>query len=61
LISKLNQKFTASKIIAISGGSAENGPKSYLRKAEELGVTHYLSKPFMMSELSAMVTEVLAG
>jgi YesN/AraC family two-component response regulator len=59
LIAELKKSFPSVKIIAISGGSENNGPKGYLRKAEELGVHHFLSKPFMMSELSSMIKEVL--
>lgn len=60
LISKIQSTYPDIKVIAISGGGAQEGPEAYLEDAKELGAAHCLTKPFMLKELASMVQEVLA-
>ncbi len=60
LIANVQSLYPALKVIAISGGGAQEGPEGYLRDAKELGAVRCLRKPFMLKELAALVKEVLA-
>jgi CheY-like chemotaxis protein len=59
LISKIQSDYPEVKVIAISGGGAQEGAEEYLRDAKDLGAARCLTKPFMLKELAAMVQEVL--
>ncbi len=59
LIIELKRRVPSLKIIAISGGSLEEGPDGYLSRAQKVGVDRCLKKPFMLNTLSAMVKELL--
>ncbi|QHI70592.1 response regulator [Tichowtungia aerotolerans] len=59
LISNIQSMYPEIKIIAISGGGAQEGPETYLRDAKELGAARCLTKPFMLKELASMVQELL--
>ncbi len=59
LITSLQEKYPKLKIIAMSGGSVDNGPDGYLKDAYDLGAARCLAKPFMLSELSSLVKELL--
>lgn len=59
LISNIQSIYPHVKIIAISGGGAQEGPEEYLRDAKELGAARCLTKPFMLKELAAMVQDLL--
>ncbi|MEI8207298.1 MAG: response regulator [Kiritimatiellales bacterium] len=59
LIIELKKRVPALKIIAISGGSLEEGPDGYLSRAQKVGVDRCLKKPFMLNTLSAMIKELL--
>jgi CheY-like chemotaxis protein len=59
LISNIQAVYPKVKVIAISGGGAQEGPEEYLRDAKELGADRCLTKPFMLKELAAMVAELL--
>lgn len=59
LISNIQAVYPKLKVIAISGGGAQEGPETYLRDAKELGATRCLTKPFMLKELAAMVQDLL--
>ena len=59
LISKIQSLYPHLKVIAISGGGAQEGPEGYLRDAKELGAVRCLTKPFMLKELAALVKELL--
>lgn len=60
LIREIQKKHPAVKVIAISGGSLESGPEGYLSVAKDIGAARCLTKPFMLSELAALVKELLA-
>ena len=60
LITELQEKHPKLKIIAMSGGSVDNGPDEYLKDAQDLGAARCLAKPFMLSELSSLVKELLS-
>lgn len=59
VIKEMQKKYPEVKIIAISGGGNTNGPETYLEAAKRLGVNCCLFKPFMLSELSSRVNEML--
>jgi CheY-like chemotaxis protein len=59
LIMELKKRVPSLKIIAISGGSLEEGPDGYLSRAQKVGVDRCLKKPFMLNTLSAMIKELL--
>jgi CheY-like chemotaxis protein len=59
LIANIQSLYPDLKVIAISGGGAQEGPEGYLRDAKELGAVRCLRKPFMLKELAALVKEVL--
>lgn len=59
LISSIQSAYPQVKVIAISGGGAQEGPDAYLRDAKELGAARCLTKPFMLKELASMVKELL--
>ncbi|HKL20812.1 MAG TPA: response regulator [Tichowtungia sp.] len=59
LISNIKTVYPRIKVIAISGGGAQEGPETYLRDARELGADRCLTKPFMLKELAAMVKDLL--
>ncbi len=59
LISNIQSLYPRLKMIAISGGGAQEGPEAYLRDAKELGAARCLTKPFMLKELASMVQDLL--
>lgn len=59
LISNIQAGYPRVKVIAISGGGAQDGPEQYLRDARELGAARCLTKPFMLKELAFMVRDLL--
>ena len=59
LIAELKKRSPELKIIAVSGGSLEEGPDGYLHQAQKAGVDRCLKKPFTLSALSEMVKELL--
>ncbi len=59
LIAEVRKSNPTLKIVAISGGGKEGGPGGYLREAQELGAVRSIAKPFMLSELSALIKELL--
>jgi len=59
LISNIQSLYPKLKVIAISGGGAQEGPEAYLRDAKELGAARCLTKPFMLKELATLVEELL--
>jgi CheY-like chemotaxis protein len=59
LISNIQSMYPRIKVIAISGGGAQEGPEAYLRDARELGAARCLTKPFMLKELASMVQDLL--
>jgi len=58
-IMELRQIAPTVRIIAMSGGMVQN-PQLYLQLAEKLGADRVLRKPFLLQDLLALVTEVLA-
>ena len=58
-ILELREIDSAVRIIAISGGMAQD-PELYLQLAEGLGADRVLRKPFLLTELITLVSEVLA-
>jgi len=59
LIATVQSLYPKLKVIAISGGGAQEGPEGYLRDAKELGALLCLTKPFMLKELSSAVKDLL--
>lgn len=59
LISNIQSLYPRIKVIAISGGGAQDGPETYLHDAKELGAARCLTKPFMLKELANMVKDLL--
>ena len=59
LISHIQERYPNVKIIAISGGGINHTPQDCLGMAVKAGAVKTLMKPFMLSELSSMTTELL--
>ncbi|MFA6172520.1 MAG: response regulator [Kiritimatiellales bacterium] len=60
LIIAIQRTFPRVRIIAMSGGGAEAGPKAYLKSARQLGAAYCLPKPFMIDQLAAIVSKALS-
>lgn len=61
LIGHIRERYPNMKIIAISGGGANHTPQDCLGLAVKAGALRTLMKPFMLSELSSMTSELLEG
>jgi len=59
-IKEIQKKYPKVKIVAISGGGPSGGPDNYLAVAKKLGASHCLFKPFMLSELTSIVNDLLS-
>ena len=59
-IKEIQKKYPKVKIVAISGGGPSGGPDNYLAVAKKLGAAHCLFKPFMLSELTSIVSDLLS-
>lgn len=57
-IQELKRRHPGVKIIAMSGGGANN-PGNYLKLARRFGALRALAKPFSNEELATAITEVL--
>ena len=58
-IKEIQRKYPKVKIVAISGGGPSGGPDTYLAVAKKLGAANCLFKPFMLSELTSIVNDLL--
>ena len=61
LIGHIRETYPNIKIIAISGGGVHHTPQDCLGLAVKVGAARTLMKPFMLSELSSMTTELLGS
>lgn len=61
LITEVQRTLPKVRIIAMSGGGDKLGPGNYLADAKRLGAAYCLTKPFMLSELSATVSKALSN
>jgi CheY-like chemotaxis protein len=59
LVAELKKRMPELKIMAISGGSLEEGPDGYLNQAQKAGADCCLKKPFTLNALSEMVKGLL--
>ena len=59
-IKEIQKQHPKVKIIAISGGGNRGGPENYLSVAKKLGASQCLFKPFMLNELTAIVSDLLS-
>jgi CheY-like chemotaxis protein len=60
LIMAIQRTFPRVRIIAMSGGGAEAGPKAYLKNAKQIGAAYCLPKPFMLNQLATTVSMALS-
>lgn len=60
-ISRIKEKDTNARVLAISGGFADMSGEDALRAARKVGADHALGKPFTVAALNSALDHLLSG